>query len=641
MLAGIRSMPQVAVVSATLTLLTSIALASEIPAVLTGRFEMEDSKTASPKSLSLRLWSVDGGKEITVDCSIDSLSWSCSAPPGKFDAEVHAIGYVPLYLWDFVLEPSRTRDLGSIRLVRGAAISGKVVEHGFALKGARVELLPAGTLIGDNARRNRLRGRQTKTEGKGIFTFLDVGSGTYTIAAQKDGYSAVSRGGIRVEEPLDLHVEPITLTPLAKLHLFISPPMDYYGQPWSVRLDRAITGSMYQETVRKGTASLAGYWDDDRLDASDYRLEIVTSRGEQITSREVNVHQDTSLNLVIESIRIQGRITQGGEPVSAGVALIWKDGSRVAFRSNKAGEFSGTVPHEGTWRATVRLGSQSSELHLPAVTVKRRPEEETATVRIELPAGVIKGKVVDDEGRGVRASVLVFRDGALELSAMSSDDGEFRIVGIETGQHQINAMAKSGSSGLMPVEVGEQEGVAITLMIQSTVMIRGTVSDSAGNPIPGALVHYITPSSTRLQAGTGLAGDFSISVARGAPTAILVVASGLPRKLLTYSPLAEAEQRLPIIIGPRFGLLHVKLKGGAPPWPFITRDGVLFFWLPALFLPSSAGPPPEFQGDRFTFEIEPGTYSVCPEQRMSERCATKTVPQGGEATATGSSSQWR
>ncbi len=619
---------------AALCVITAAGAAAENTAILTGQLEMEGRGTSAPKSLRLRLQSRgDNGGEFSGDCEVAHRAWICRVPDGTFDAELYASGYAPVYRWNVVLQPQGTVDAGTLRLTRGSSVVGKVSDHSFGLKGVQVELVPASELSQEDARRNRLRTRQTVTDRKGMYDFADVESGTYSIVAQKEGFSSVSKASIRVEAPREVDIEAIFLKSLIRLQAFISPPVDYWGKPWRVRLNRAVPQSAYQELVRSGTATEAGEWTTTLLNVGLYRLDVLTSQGARVTSSEVDLLQDTLFNIRIDSIPFQGSATVGGRAISGGVALIWEDGSRLTFRTNSDGEFAGILPHEGTWRAVVRFGAPPVELHVPSVSVKRRPDEESAKVRIELPGGAVSGSVVDEQGHAVRAAVLLFRDTALEASGQTNERGEFRFEGLAAGDRQVNATAKSATSGMVRASVSNDEEQHLTLLVRSTVTIRGTLLDAAGNAVPGAMIRYLTPASMAQRTATGLTGDFLISVPAASPVAIAVIAPGLPRKLLNYVPASdEAEQSLRITLIPKAARLHVRMPSGAPPWPFMTRDGTAFFRLPDLFLPRSGGPPAERAEDGFMFDIEPGLYWLCAEPRISDSCVTKLVPAGGEAT---------
>lgn len=624
-----------------IALLAALSLAAAPTARFVVRLETEKA-AAIPATATLRFRPIDklAQEPATAFCTIADRRVSCPLPPGTFDLELHVDGYAPADFWGVSIGGASSSDAGVVRLLNGSMVEGKVVEKGGGIRGVTIELQPDATLAGNHARRSSLRIRRATSDRAGSFSFADVGPGEYLLVARKEGYATTSRSGIRVEAAVD-HLAPVELKSFARLHLMIAPPVDYYGQPWAIVLNRwRPTG--YQDAIRSGTASLAGEWSAGNLDPARYRIQIYTSRREQVDARDADVDGEIRQAVHIDAVPVYGTITLDGKPVDAGVAFVWSDGSRIAVQTAADGTFATVLPHEGDWRASVRLAQPRLERLIPSVAVKRAAGAEKAKVDIDLPAGALHGQVVDEAGHGVRAGILLFDGERLDVSSESGDDGAFRIVALTPGARTVSASTKSGSSGLVPVTVSEKDDTSVTLTVQSFITIHGTLTDAAGTPVAGAMVRFATPVSPMdQQTGTGLSGDFLVKVPRNAGTvALLFVAPALPRKWLTQ-PIdgAAADQTLNLASGPAGRLVVVPTPGKLG---FITRDGVVFFPLYKLFLPFSDGPPAELRGRGYTFDVEAGAYTICSEPRLSDRCVTKPVGQGTEVVATeGGEGRWR
>ena len=154
------------------------------------------------------------------------------------------------------------------------------------------------------------------------------------------------------------------------------------------------------------------------------------------------------------------------------------------------------------------------------------------------------------------------------------------------------------------------------------------------------MLHYVSGSNPQQQAATGLDGDFVLALPGSSPeAAILIVAPGLPRKLLLYVLDPDA-QSLDITLGAATAVMRISLKT-APPWPYVTGDGKSFFSLLSFFSPRAGGPPLEFQQGAYAIEMEPGAYTVCPSQQLAPLCATKVLQAGSSVPYSRSENGWR
>jgi Carboxypeptidase regulatory-like domain len=608
------------------------------PATIHGRLVLESTKIPAPKSARLRLGAVGETKDVEVACAVEENRLACDAPAGRFDAALHAPGFAPVHFWGITTTSAELLNLGPIELRTGGAIAGKVLDRGAGLDGVEVELVPSATPAEGNAVRAAILTRRAVTDREGKFSFADVGTGTYSVVARLEGYSAANVRPVRVEAPAEVRLDAIELAPLRKLEVFVTPPVDPQGARWVCTLHRAVPLSGYHEVVRRGMVSEAGHWSADLLDASTYRLQIATAAGDPIETREVELSDNAILNIGLSRLPIRGLITLGDRPIAASIVLQSEDSARVTFRSNGEGIFTGFLPEKETWRARVQAGKPRIELQVDDVEISR--DGDTAFVHIELPAGAVAGTVVDENGRPVVATVMLTGERGVEASTESDAEGKFTLHGLTTGARRIKAGTLSGESDLLPVDVtDDEEPQPLTLVVRSQTIVRGDVVDAAGNGIPGAVVRYRGVGGETRTTTTGLAGEFSFPVIKGAPvTSLAVLADGWPKTLLTV---ADPSRRQRVVLGGAPARLMLQLRG-APPWPFVTADRAHFFWLPDLFLPRPAGPPAEFRDGRFALDLLPGTYTVCPEPVVSDRCATRSLAANTSATLMAAPDQrWR
>ena len=103
---------------------------------------------------------------------------------------------------------------------------------------------------------------------------------------------------------------------------------------------------------------------------------------------------------------------------------------------------------------------------------------------------VVRGRVVDASGRGVRGAWIVAEaqvgNGSLtrtiEIGALSGADGSFSLEGIPT-QSRCEIAARSGDYEALGTL---REGEPLELVLEGLLCARGTLVDDAGRPIAGA-----------------------------------------------------------------------------------------------------------------------------------------------------------
>jgi len=296
------------------------------------------------------------------------------------------------------------------------------------------------------------------------------------------------------------------------------------------------------------------------------------------------------------------------------------------METDESGAFSGALPKEGTWRVQVSFTDVLQRLRVYRVSVKRKDGQSAARVDIDLPGGVIEGRVVDDKGNGVAgAEVRVVRGTAAETNGATDESGRFTLVGLQNGVVQIAALKDGLDSEQVEHRVSD-DSPAVTLELRDKVTVRGHVTMPNGAPVTGALIRYLYGSRTPEPAISGPSGYFAFKVPRGLRSVIVVVlATGLPIKL--------EELRIPS----DNGTLEIRMEGvggilvvrpGDSQLPILYHEAAAIS-LHALFAPRDLGPPKEMQNDGFHFEVESGQYAAC----IRDRCIHATITPEGHAVA--------
>jgi hypothetical protein len=355
---------------------------------------------------------------------------------------------------------------------------------------------------------------------------------------------------------------------------------------------------------------------------------LLSSKGNRTDQRDIDLLSDQIVTIAVVAIPVHGWLTVGGEPLAAAFSLVSDDGVRIDFKSNDRGMFSGVLTREGVWRPIVRLSGAA--LNLKPLAVRKAPSG-GAEIKIELPGGEIVGRVVDSEGDPASASVLVFHDEQLEISAQTDENGAFRLRGLETGSRLIQAIAPAGESGRIAVDVGNHDAATVTLTIAAARRLRERLLDAAGDAVPGATIYFQNPRSEQRRTESGLTGDFTLVVPADAGVVwAAVVAPGLPIKFFSIAA-SDAGDGQQFVMGSASGRLEIQLHGSVPPWPTVSRRGDAPFALFQLFVPHAGGPPREYRPPAtYSLDVEPGIYDIC--LSTASVCRVATVAAGSQAT---------
>jgi hypothetical protein len=128
------------------------------------------------------------------------------------------------------------------------------------------------------------------------------------------------------------------------------------------------------------------------------------------------------------------------------------------------------------------------------VEVEKPPGGRAARVDLELPDTVLRGRVVDADGRpqpGASLLAVDLRQGRRELMELADSEGAFELRGLEPGPLSIQAQSAAGVSPWVAVNVLEGgEPSEIVLRIGRSRRITGRVVSAAG-PVADATVKIV------------------------------------------------------------------------------------------------------------------------------------------------------
>ena len=567
-------------------------------------------------------------EHLTTVCPVaKDGAWTCRLPESTLDIRLGAAGFAPYYAWDVELSRARVKRLPAFTLKRGSSISGWMSTASRVVPdGALVRLIPM--TYGGSADDLTLVAREEKPNRRGFFQFSGIPAGEWFVMAEGPGFSSSNAAEVTIDDGKETVLrDALLLRDLADVQVTIEPPLFAVNRPWRVRLQRRPPGSAYDHTVAESEADENGHWSLSRAAAGDYRLDVLDKRGSVYSSTPVAVEPGMSpVHIRIASTLVKGRVRAGERGIPASLKFFGnRGGGNLSTTSNADGDFTIRLPSDGEWRVNVKLQTKKQEL-TRTVHVERREDETHAVIDLDLPGGRIAGRVVDESGKPVTASVIVTREGV--IADVLAEQGSFELIGIDSGPAMIQAGTEDAHSGAVPISVDDHAS-PLTLVLRPMRKMEGSLLAPSGSPVAGALVRYWTPNAPFLgEVVTSPTGRFSFELEPNAPAVTLaIVAPGFPAKL-TSVLVPDKGNKLEVVLGRAGGRLVIPIRDRTPPWPSIARDGAQAI-LPYLVPPRpSGGTPPWLTREGYAIDIEPGEYTICATRDLSDACVRQVVVPG-------------
>lgn len=570
----------------------------------------------------------------SLDCSVEDTKWRCALPATKVDLRVAAGDFVPRYFWGLEVLAGEKKTL-DIALARGASVSGRVVlgDRRAQLDGVAVELRSAG-FAGTPADERRINSRSLKstTTGRGFFQFLSVGEGTYDVVATKKGWSRAVRR-VRVGGARESDAGILTLPPLTRADVIIDPPLDTKGRRWRIVLDRDAVALQTLPPLADKVAGIDGTWSLPGIEAGKYRLNIYDGGGAAYERVGVDIQPNQPpLRFHMDALLVRGVVRLGHEPLAAALRFINSQGQGdLDLTSDDKGAFAGTFPAAG--RYIVEVSPTGSAQQLRTHVEVQSNAEGVVNLDIDLPGGVVSGTVTDETGRPVAAAVLILPSRSKgPMSTQAGEDGTFQLIGVDLGEVVLSARSRAGESGPIPHTVSDGESDPVTLTLHPRRKFTVWVVSPSGSAVAGAVVRLNDGYFVRDEI-TGPSGDVHFEIARGIDSIdMIIAATGFPIRMTNLPISADMEPNPQIILGGVSALLIAKFSG-TPPWPGLRpmQGNVKLHYLYELFSSPRGGPSSPNRTSRgYEFELDPGTYLLCPESPVPAKCFQRALAPGTE-----------
>lgn len=554
----------------------------------------------------------------------------CPAPTGEQHLRIDLPELGTTYLWDLRVAVGETVQK-EVRLYSGVELIGTVNESD-----VEPRLLIRAEDLGDLGRVFASKLGHRSDDGEVLFDAVAPGAYRYEIEAA-DGRSAHAPVVVPVDRTR-LTLPDLTLPSLAILSVQLSPPLDGVGEPWKLRLVPR-PGNPHRSSPISLAADSTGWQELPPVESGPYLLLVEDAEGSLWLTEELDLGADTTLWFDLPSVTVEGRAKLGDDPFVGELIFGGTYGERsFSMTTDEEGEFAGLLPEEGEWEVEIRSSATGcapcddspGALRLAPVEVEVGASGK-AWVEIDIPNTRLAGRVVvadqkSSEQTSFRlqpgASVFVTRvsgpaDDRGRQAQIWTDDGEFELVGLASGDLMIAAMHselgyESGWEILRLVE-GE-ESSPVELVLEPKRALRARIVAPSG-PVGGALVNAFVPDGKSARSVSGPNGALTLELARRAAGTLLVEAAGFGTVLQPFRQPMGATTEEPVLVEVTSVSGDLSLR--AAPYDVFSegslvsaKGGILPLRVLAGLSPASVS----FGESLVIRGLAPGTYYLCTER---------------------------
>ncbi len=472
--------------------------------MVSGRVVDEDGKPVAEASVELE--ALGGKRDETVPCD-DHGTWRIAdVGAGRYVA--HASSDHHISSPDLVVDLGGPREL-ELKVDTGAQLTGRVVDdHGRPVADARVYVGSKGET----------------TDAAGRFAVRGLPPDSYDVFASTDRAAMTSRK-IAIARRAHVDVE-LVLRPSWIAGVVVDPRGRPIEDAHVMARSEDPFGISSTHTDAHGRFELGG------LPSGDYEVEA--RRPDRTHDDNTTVQRASSgahdLRIVLpELATIRGHVVLDGQPVRFfGIALS-NDPSTLEYErpravSDAAGAFTERGVDAGTWSVVI-VGPGFARRVLPAIRVEAGATIDLGAIAVDRGTS-LHGRVTDGRGAPIADAIVHLSSGSSDrpehplrallagsYTARSDAHGEYRIDGLDPGDHPRRIVATHPTLGSSPWRVLAPEDREVDLAIAAIGAIEGAVpSDSVFDSV---LATALADRDARYEAQVDASGNFRLDVPAG------------------------------------------------------------------------------------------------------------------------------
>jgi len=341
-------------------------------------------------------------------------------------------------------------------------------------------------------------------------------AGAYLLAARAGGFAPVRKEAARAGGEKLTRVE-LTLEPGLSLRGgVVEKGREGAGVPMAeLTLTAAANGlsgdaSAPAEEKIHATADPRGHFEIAGLSRGSYRLDArAPGRGKAWKMVTVPRPSELVIGLGAASF-IQGHVVASdGKPAAAAEVAITGSGDPEVVTAGPQGDFSAEV-NPGTHQVSARSGAETGSL-ADGVSVAAGMTRDVVVQLGEAAAitGLVRSKKTRAPVAGAVVGLSPYNEAGDSGHATAGPNGRFKLEPLAPGAYDL-VVAAEGYTDLMKkgVTIAAGQQFSLTLEVEGTGCVEGTVRDPSGAPIAGAVV----------QGGEVWGGPFTTGVSAEART---------------------------------------------------------------------------------------------------------------------------
>jgi|CXWL01.1.fsa_nt_gi hypothetical protein len=603
-------------------------------------------------------------------CPIEQGRLHCFVPAGPLDLVVRADGFVPHYRWDSKVKAGEAIELGTLVLVPGASVVGRVAAEGatFDPSNCLVRLIPRLGLAAsstDYVLKRRLTGTgpTTSVDGRGFFQLRGVAPGSYRLEVVHPGFATAVLPEIEILEERETSLDaPLLLRPPLELSVLIEPALDALERPWQISISRyQDSEGTFDPPLFEGKASLGGELHLREVPAGRYWISVTDATGARLWSDPeilVEGEADSQVRVAIDYLPVRGELLYGDEGVPGEIHFGGRNGLvRTAVVTDTEGRFEVLLPRSGLWDVAVELSEPPVQRTFRRTLV--RGSDGWAELELKVPATRIFGRVVGEEGMPIEGARVFAAVAGIARQTSSTDQlGHFEILGAPVGEVALSAEslepdALAGESQFVQLFENQSLG-PIEIVLAKRRALVGRVVDGSG-PVAGAVVSWLVlvPETVGSSAPalTDHEGRFELKLPSAARELLVTIAAAGRALSVQRVPVQSSVE---LLVESEGGEISLDVGNSRDPADATGREGTLAFFVDGLPVGTATlarwareHGASAFRGRVWRLpRLAPGIWSVClgsepvvsgvdPEGwRGRARCAEGWVVPGGRLELT-------